>query len=106
MKTITVQMLKNKYACQSQIRKFKKMFGNSANVTIKNCVTVADKFNFEWALYVFFRISCTNKKTRKEHKEWFHAPINSTKERIALKKLNEKQAEVFAREFKKLKKNN
>lgn len=56
--TITAKMLVKKGACTHQVRLFRRLFGASARVTIKNCVGVASRFNWEWAAGAFLpRIS-------------------------------------------------
>ncbi len=46
---IHLQTLIDNGACASQTDLFRKMFGDSVNVTQKLCVSVADKFDFGWA---------------------------------------------------------
>src|SRR3990167_3989263 len=49
MKLLTLQQLQDHRACRDQIQLFRELFGESAIVTVKACVAVADKFNWEWA---------------------------------------------------------
>src|SRR3990167_2306304 len=49
MKLLTLQQLQDHRACSDQIQLFRKLFDESAIVTVKACVAVADKFNWEWA---------------------------------------------------------
>ena len=48
-RTLTLQTLIEKEACEEQVRLFKKMFGDSVLVTEELCVKYAGKFNFVWA---------------------------------------------------------
>jgi hypothetical protein len=52
---ITVKQLQRLNACPSQIRKFRKYFGNSVPLTYKNAIKYGDKFNCYWLAYKFFR---------------------------------------------------
>ena len=46
---LTLQTLRGKGACLGQREKFKRMFGQSANVTVRLCLKVAHDFDFSWA---------------------------------------------------------
>lgn len=49
MNVITAKMLEEKGACGDQVKLFRKMFGESAVVTVEGCIAVADKFDWYWA---------------------------------------------------------
>ncbi len=46
---IHLQTLIDKGACRDQVDLFRAMFGKAVNVTEELCVSVADKFNLDWA---------------------------------------------------------
>ena len=46
---ITAALLKRKRACSSQVALFEELFPNDVEVTEAVCVSVADKFNWDWA---------------------------------------------------------
>ena len=46
---ITIQQLINKDACQSQVDKFRELFGESVDVTPELCLSVASEFDWDWA---------------------------------------------------------
>jgi hypothetical protein len=46
---LTAQQLIDEHACIGQVKLFRKMFGDSVNVTQRLCVSVAGKFDFCWA---------------------------------------------------------
>ena len=46
---ITTKLLKSKGACADQIRLFAKLFPAGAPLTVETAVSVADKFNWDWA---------------------------------------------------------
>ena len=48
-KPITYQMLEAKGACQGQVILFKEAFPNGAPLTIEAALSVADKFDWDWA---------------------------------------------------------
>ena len=48
-KTLTVETLKSKKACQPQIDLFRSLFGDSVEVTEELCVKHAQDFNWDWA---------------------------------------------------------
>ena len=49
-KTISVAKLRKLGACQSQVAKFKEIFGDkSVAVTVELCVAHAQDFNWDWA---------------------------------------------------------
>jgi cell division septum initiation protein DivIVA len=47
---LELQTLVNNDACAEQVELFKQMFGNSVEITPELCVSVADKFDFTWAV--------------------------------------------------------
>ena len=49
MKTLTIETLRRKGACESQVKLLQKMFGDSAEVTEERCLSVAHLVDFEWA---------------------------------------------------------
>jgi hypothetical protein len=49
MSKLCIKQLTDQSACKDQVDLFRTMFGESVNVTQKLCVSVADKFDFEWA---------------------------------------------------------
>jgi len=49
MKRITVELLRQHHACQTQINKFVKLFPNGATPTRELCTKHAHNFNFAWA---------------------------------------------------------
>ena len=49
MKVLTLQQLKEKNACSEQVELFKAMFGESVIITESLCLSVADKFVWNWA---------------------------------------------------------
>jgi hypothetical protein len=49
MSKLHIKQLTDKRACKVQVELFHTMFGESVNVTQKLCVSVVDKFDFEWA---------------------------------------------------------
>jgi hypothetical protein len=46
---LTAKQLIEKDACPEQVRKFRRMFGASVRVTEARAISVADKFDFQWA---------------------------------------------------------
>ena len=52
---LTVQQLKDAQACALQVRRFRKLFGESVNVTIKLAVEHAGEFDWDWASYAFLK---------------------------------------------------
>jgi hypothetical protein len=46
---ITYKMLKAKGACESQASLFKELFPNGAPLSVETAVSVADKFDWDWA---------------------------------------------------------
>ena len=55
---ITLQQLKDKRACEKQVELFKKLFGESVEVTLENCLLAAShELNFDWASGEFFTIA-------------------------------------------------
>ena len=46
---ITTKLLKSKGACADQIRLFAKLFPAGAPLTVETAVSVADKFDWDWA---------------------------------------------------------
>jgi cell division septum initiation protein DivIVA len=50
MTILTLETLKEKHACEEQLALFHKTFGTSVDVTPELCESVADKFNFRWAV--------------------------------------------------------
>ena len=51
MKTITIDMLYARDACQPQVDLFSHLFGQSAEVTPEACTAVADQFDWTWAAH-------------------------------------------------------
>lgn len=49
-RAITIDQLRAAYACNSQVRVFRRLFGTKVNVTEKRCLRVAQDLNFSWAL--------------------------------------------------------
>ena len=50
---ITLAMLKAKHACAEQRRVFKEIFPNGVEVTKAICVSVSDRFDWDWAAKAF-----------------------------------------------------
>ena len=48
---ITYRMLEDKGACNTQVELFKKTFPNGAEVSVETAVSVASKFDFDWAAH-------------------------------------------------------
>ena len=48
-RTLTLQTLIDKHACLSQAELFGNTFGDSVEVTPELCLSVADKFDWDWA---------------------------------------------------------
>jgi hypothetical protein len=48
-RVLTLQTLVQKGVCPSQRKLFKKLFGNSVNITPELCAGVAKQFNWDWA---------------------------------------------------------
>ena len=53
MATITVSMLREKGACEQQVKLFTELFGESVKVTEELCIRYSDRFDFNWAARVF-----------------------------------------------------
>lgn len=49
MAILTYAALAERHACRRQLRKFKRRFGYSVNITVKLCVAEAEHFDFWWA---------------------------------------------------------
>lgn len=49
MAVVKLATIKEAGACQKQVRRFKKMFGEEAKVTITKAKEVAKIFDFDWA---------------------------------------------------------
>jgi hypothetical protein len=47
---ITYQMLKAKGACETQVALFKELFPNGAPLTVETALSVANKFDWDWAI--------------------------------------------------------
>ena len=51
MKTITIDMLYALDACQTEVSRFIRLFGQSVEVTPEACAAVAGQFNWGWAAF-------------------------------------------------------
>lgn len=49
MNRITVDQLRKAKACTPQVALFRKLFGDSVDVTVEAAIAVADTFDFSWA---------------------------------------------------------
>ena len=54
MKPITLQLLKDLDACQSQVDLFEKTFGQEVTPTLALCIQYADKFDMKWLGYTLY----------------------------------------------------
>lgn len=48
-RTLTLKQLIVAVACEDQVELFKRLFGDSVEVTVERAVSVADRFDWDWA---------------------------------------------------------
>ncbi len=89
MKTLTLQQLIEKNACSEQVKLFKTMFGESVIITESLFLSVADKFDWDWA-----SDNLLDERQRKLYNESRSAALKLYNESIsaALKLYNESMA--------------
>jgi hypothetical protein len=64
--TITVSMLNDHKACQEQIERFRKCFGESVKVTVRRAPSVANEFEWDLAAGYFLRGKASKEYEKKK----------------------------------------
>ena len=82
-----IQTLIDKGACSNQVELFRAMFGESVNVTQELCVSVADKFDFEWTALQLLTPTAQAEYERVRAQAWaeyerVEAPVRAKYERV------------------------
>lgn len=90
-KPITYQMIEAEGACHSQVDLFKKLFPNGAPLTVEAAMSVADKFNWDWAARKLL-----SKKGWKAYEEAMAPALKVYREATALDLKEYKEAKATA----------
>ena len=69
-RVLTLKTLIEKEACFRQVKLFKTMFGKSVKVTKTLCLSVYDKFNFQWAAEHLLSEKAREKYNEIEQSAW------------------------------------
>ena len=70
MKTITLDMLYARDACQPQVSRFIRLFGQSVEVTPEACTAVAGQFDWGWAAHNLLPAAPSDEYDRQSDTLW------------------------------------
>jgi len=76
---LSLKTLQEKQACQDQVELFEKLFGQESEVTEEACLSVVDKFDWDWAAHHLLASAAWAKYYRAAELAWWAEYLRETK---------------------------
>jgi hypothetical protein len=75
---LSLKTLQEKQACQDQVELFEKLFGQESEVTEEACLSVVDKFDWDWAAHHLLTSAAWAKYYRAAELAWWTEYLRET----------------------------